>query len=138
VDIGRDCTGLSPSKWLVYSNDNPKGFVYLQGKNTYQTREPVILTEDLFSAQKIRYYTGWSSLVLLGTNFKNEIAYFLQDKLPVVATDGDSAGLAAKRSINNRCDLFGIPYRNVEISDGLDPKDYSPEGLIQLFKFLGE
>lgn len=136
VDIGRDCTGLAGAKWLMYYRADQAAFVYLQGSNSFKTREPVILTEDLFSAQKIRYYTGWSTLFLLGTNFKHETAHFLLDKLPTIATDGDHAGLVAKRIINNRCDLFGIPVRSVDVPDGLDPKDIPPTGLIQMFKFL--
>lgn len=136
VGIGRDCTGRSGAKWLKYHCDDPLGYVHLQGQNSYQTREPVILTEDLFSAQKIRYYTGWSSLVLLGTNFKNDIAHFLLDKLPVIATDGDKAGDDARRTIHTRCELFGIPVQDVHVPRGLDPKDMQPTELINLFKFL--
>lgn len=136
VDIGRDCTGRSPAKWLVYNHPKPRGYVYLQGSNAYRMREPVILTEDLFSAQKIRYYTGWSALCLLGTNFKDDTAHFLLDKLAVVATDGDPAGHDAKINIFKRCDLFGIPACHVDVPDGLDPKDMKPDELIQLFKFL--
>ena len=136
VDIGRDCTDRSPAKWLVYHSDNPMGYVYLQGQNSYQTQEPVILTEDLFSAQKIRYYTGWSTLCLLGTSFKNDIAVFLLDKIAVCATDGDKGGWKARSAIKTRCELFGIPFIPVDVPTGLDPKDIPPEGLIKMFNFL--
>ena len=136
VDIGRDCTGLSPAKWLIYDNPDREGFVYLQGKNPYCTREPVILTEDLFSAQKIRYYTGYSTMCLLGTKFPNETVQFLLERQAVTATDGDPAGWKARRLINSRCELFGIPCFSADIPDGLDPKDMTPEALIETFKFL--
>lgn len=136
VDIGRDTTGRSGAKWLVYHRDVQRGYVYLQGENSYQTREPVILCEDLFSAQKIRYYTGWSTLVLMGTNFKEEIAHFLLDKFVVIATDGDKAGWKSMRSILTRCSLFGIEAVSVDVPDGLDPKDMQPNHLINMFKFL--
>lgn len=133
VFIGRDTTGLSPAKWSIYHHDRQLGYVYLQGSNAYQTREPVILTEDLFSAQKIRYYTGCSTLCLLGTNFKQDTAHFLLDKLVVVATDGDLAGDKARRTILKRCELFGIEATAVRIPNGLDPKDLTPQFLVQLF-----
>lgn len=136
VDIGRDCTGLHGAKWLVYHSDNPSGYVYLQGKNPYCTREPVILCEDLFSAQKVRYYTGWSSLFLMGTNFKDETAHFLMSRLPVIATDGDAAGWAARKVIRTRCEMFNIPVQSVGVPVGLDPKDMKPMELINLFKHL--
>lgn len=136
VDLGRDCTGRSPAKWLRYHNDTDRGYVYLQGKNKYQTREPVILTEDLFSGQKIRYYTGWSSVVLLGTNVRNDMSHFIMDKYPVIATDGDLAGFKAAVAIKRRCELLGIPYKVVDVPSGFDPKDLPPNHLIELFKFL--
>lgn len=137
VDIGRDCTGISPAKWLLYDQDNALGYVYLQGKNSFSTQEPVIMTEDLFSAQKIRYYTGYSTLCLLGTKFPNSTFQFLLDKHAVIATDGDKAGWAAQRTINQRCELFGVKYSNVVIPEGYDPKDMTPTQLNEIFKFLG-
>lgn len=138
VFIGRDTTGLSPAKWSIYHNDNQRGYVYLQGNKVHHTREIVILTEDLFSAQKIRYYTGHSTVCLLGTNFKQDTAHFLLDKEVVVATDGDLAGDKARHVIKRRCELFGIPTQSVIIPSGLDPKDLSPLTLTKLFGGLGE
>lgn len=138
VDIGRDCTGKSPAKWLVYDNPDREGFVYLEGKNAYRTQEPVILTEDIFSAQKIRYYTGYSTMCLLGTKFPNETFQFLLEKHVVTATDGDKAGWKASRIIHDRCELFGIHCTDAHIPDGLDPKDMSPDALIKTFQFLEE
>lgn len=136
VTLGRDCTGRSGAKWLRYHDDVKRGFVYLQGKNPYGKREPVILCEDLFSAQKIRYYTGYSSLVLLGTNVRNDMSYFVMDKYPVIATDGDLAGHKAMLNIRRRFELLGIPYKVVGVPDGLDPKDLPPDHLTELFQFL--
>ena len=156
LDIGRDCTGRSPAKWLHYDRDDRAEFVYLQGKTVGST-EPVILVEDLFSAIKINYYTGYSALCCLGTRISDEIIRFITkpnvlrvepsewsgevrevQRIAVAAFDGDSAGLAAERSLINRLSLRGMEYRTVRIPDGYDPKDLRPNELIETFKFLGD
>lgn len=140
LDLGRDCTERSPAKWLHYHNSRyPYGtaqFVYLQGTNAYETREPVILTEDLFSAQKVRFYTGYSTMCILGTRLDDTALKFVLDRYVVCATDGDSAGHKAAQMLKQRCNLFSIPYTKATIPEGLDPKDLTPPQLIDLFKFL--
>lgn len=152
LDIGRDCTGRSPAKWLHYDRDDRAEFVYLQGKTVGST-EPVILVEDLFSAIKINYYTGYSALCCLGTRISDEIIRFISSvaytgtqqgnvqqgavtRLAVAAFDGDSAGRSAERSLINRLSLRGMGYRTVRIPDGLDPKDLNHTQLVETFKFL--
>jgi len=135
VDIGRDCTGRSGAKWLKYHCDDPLGYVYLQGQNSYQTREPVILTEDLFSAIKVNHYTGKACMCLLGTNFTDDKLNFIIDNksIPVLALDGDEAGHNGEFKIKRRLDLFGIPYKCANIPNGFDPKDLNPKQLEDLF-----
>lgn len=154
VDIGRDCTGRSPAKWLKYHKEPAKDFVYLQGR-ICTGYEPVILVEDLFSAIKINHYTGWSALCCLGTRITDEIIRFITkpnvlrvepsewsgevrevQRIAVAAFDGDSAGLAAERSLVSRLALRGLEYHTVRIPDGLDPKDMRPNELEEMFKFL--
>lgn len=151
VDIGRDCTGRSPAKWLHYHNDNPAEYVYLQGK-TVREYEPVIMTEDLFSAIKINYYTGYSAMCCLGTRITDEIVksfsglsgdakerstnILRKERVAVFAFDGDGAGDRARRDASNRFGLRSIPFVSVSIPRGLDPKDLSAAELINLFKFL--
>lgn len=157
LDIGRDCTGRSPAKWLHYDRDDRAEFVYLQGK-TVGSLEPVILVEDLFSAIKINHYTGYSALCCLGTRISDEIIRFITSdcrlqtnldggcsgtshtdpikRIAIAAFDGDSAGRGAERSLVNRLSLRGLGYRTVRIPDGLDPKDMRPNELEEMFKFL--
>lgn len=154
VDIGRDCTGRSPAKWLKYHKEPSKDYVYLQGR-ICSGYEPVILVEDLFSAIKINHYTGWSALCCLGTRITDEIIRFITkpnvlrveppewsgevrevQRIAVAAFDGDSAGLAAERNLVSRLGLRGVEYRTVRIPDGLDPKDLNHTQLIETFKFL--
>lgn len=134
VDIGRDCTGLSGTKWYKYYNDDSKSYVYLQGKNKFDGREPVVLCEDLFSCIKITYYTGCSTLCLLGTRFTDETLGFIRSRAlyPIIATDGDGAGYDAKRLIHNRLSLFDIPFSELDVPSGLDPKDLRPVELNKL------
>ena len=133
VNIGRDCTDRSPMKWMIYHHDSPLGWVYLQGsKDLIHERELVVLCEDLFSAQKIRHYTGVSTLCLLGTKFPNELAGELLNKYVVCCTDGDDAGDKARRMIYNRCQLFGIPVTHADVPRGYDPKDLKPAELSKL------
>lgn len=151
VDLGRDCTGRSNAKWLHYHRDDPSEYVYLQGK-VLKDYEPVVLVEDLFSAIKVNHYTGWSTLCCLGTRITDEIIRTLSSlvrpidgsttgtervqRVAVAAFDGDSAGLAAERSLINRLGLRGLPFRTVRIPTGLDPKDLNPAELLAIFKFL--
>lgn len=152
LDIGRDLTGRSPAKWLHYDRDNRAEYVYLQGKTVGST-EPVVLTEDIFSAIKINHYTGYSALCCLGTRISDEIIRFIsgvvhtgakQDivhsepitRIAVASFDGDIAGRRAERDLVNRLSLRGLGYRTVRIPDGLDPKDLNHSELIDLFKIL--
>lgn len=140
VSIGRDVTERSHAKWLKYYDDEPMEFVYLRGENTQQLREPVILTEDLFSAMKVTHYTGHSSLCCLGTRIHDSIVSFITaDRFyPILAFDGDEAGDAAKRAASKRLSLRGVEYSAVRVPDGLDPKDLNHRELLELFDFIGE
>lgn len=129
VDIGRDCTGAAPAKWLKYHRDDGIGYVYLQGKNTQDTR--VAITEDLFSAAKITYYTGVSSMCLLGTALDDHKVTKLLQAIVLVCTDGDKAGYDAARATKQRLEVLGVPVQ-VRIKDGYDPKDMTPEELSEL------
>lgn len=152
VDIGRDCTGRSPAKWLKYHKEPSKEFVYLQGR-ICTGYEPVVLVEDLFSAIKVNHYTGWSALCCLGTRITDEIIRFVSSmaytgtqqecvhnsatpRIAIAAFDGDSAGRRAERDLVGRLGLRGVGYRTVRIPDGLDPKDLNHTQLIETFKFL--
>ena len=153
VAVGRDCTGLSTAKWLMYHNDDPKGFVYLQGSKIGKTCEPVIMTEDLFSAIKVKHYTGFSTLWLQGTRISDEcIRLFItsgnddrvqsrtnrsiKNRTAVLCLDADSAGYAGANTIRSRFNLLGLPVSKVDIPVGLDPKDLDHKELIQHFKHL--
>lgn len=133
VDIGRDCTGYSSVKWLKYYRDVGLGYVYLQGKNVQGVRERIAITEDTFSAAKITYYTGVSSMCLLGTAFDDQKLVKLLDAEVLICTDGDKAGYDAARVIKQRLDALGVPNQ-VRIKDGYDPKDMTPEELLELVK----
>lgn len=146
VAVGRDCLGTSTAKWLMYHNDDPKGFVYLQGQKTGKTCEPVIMVEDLFSAIKVKHYTGFSTLWLQGTRISDEcIRLFItvEDTQPmhnkrnaVLCLDSDAAGYAGANTIRSRFSLLGLPVSQVDIPVGLDPKDLNHKELIQYFKHL--
>ena len=131
VDIGRDCTGAAPAKWLKYHRDDGLGYVHLQGKNAQDTR--VVITEDVFSAAKITHYTGVSSMCLLGTGFDDQKVVQLLNATVLVCTDGDKAGYNAARAIKQRLDVLGVPVQ-VRIKDGYDPKDMTPEELLEFVK----
>lgn len=143
--VGRDCTGTSTAKWLMYHTDDPKGFVYLQGQKTGKTCEPVIMVEDLFSAIKVKHYTGFSTLWLQGTRISDEcIRLFITGakhgyeipKTAVLCLDSDVAGYAGANTIRSRFSLLGLPVSQVDIPVGLDPKDLKHNELIQYFKHL--
>ena len=136
--IGRDCTERSHAKWFHYYSQKPMDFLYLRGENTHGTREPIVLTEDLFSAMKVQQYTGLSALCCFGTHVSDAIVGFLtypsSNYFPILAFDGDSAGWRATRVASKRLGIRGIPYTTVKIKDGYDPKDYTCSELNELFQ----
>lgn len=138
--IGRDITGVHPAKWFKYHSAVPMDFMYLQGGIKHSTREPVVLTEDLFSAIKVREYTRLSTLWCSGTHISDAILAFLTlprqglTLFPVLAFDGDKAGWQATRVADKRLSVRGVPFGKVVIPDGLDPKDLDHRELNELFK----
>lgn len=136
--IGRDCTERSHAKWFHYYSQKPMDFLYLQGENTHSTREPIVLTEDLFSAMKVQQYTGLSALCCFGTLMQDSIIAFLVDPssafYPVLAFDGDSAGRKATQDAKKRLGIRGVSYYVSTVPEGCDPKDLSPIELNELFK----
>ena len=136
VAVGRDITDTSAMKWYKYPVPEPRGFLYSQGRNAFSTHEPVVLCEDVFSCAKVWYYTGCSTMCLLGTNFEDAKVKFLLDKNAevLIATDGDKGGWDAVKVIRSRCDLLGIPYMVLHVPDGCDPKDLKPKQLLELVR----
>lgn len=136
--IGRDMTGQSSAKWFHYYSSTPMDFLYLQGENTFSTREPIVLTEDLFSAMKVQQYTGLSALCCFGTRVSDAIVGFLtypnSNFYPILAFDGDSAGWRATRDASKRLGIRGVEFTTVKIKDGYDPKDYTCSELNELFQ----
>ena len=134
VAIGRDITGTSAMKWYKYPTDNQRGFVYSQGRNRFSNYEPIVLCEDMFSCAKVQYYTGYSTMCLLGTNFEDAKVKFLLDKNAevLVATDGDKGGWDSAKVIRSRCELLGIPHKVLDVPTGCDPKDLKPKQLLEL------
>ena len=134
VYLGRDCTGRSEAKWLKYYHHEPKQYVYLQGTKAFDSYEPIVACEDLFSCAKVRHYTGYSALCLLGTGSEDSKFRFLlqEPRKLLIATDGDQAGWDSARELKARCEVLGIPYKVLNVPDGLDPKDMSPIELQEL------
>ena len=129
VDLGRDCTGTNGAKWLRYYRDDGDGYLYLQGENVFDKR--VCITEDFFSAAKIRYYTGLSALCLLGTSLDDTKVHLVMNKAVYVCTDGDQAGYDCYDQIKRRLAPLGVDVLN-KITDGYDPKDLTPQELRDL------
>lgn len=128
IDLGRDCTGYNSAKWLKYYNDESPSYYVLHG-----TQQPnrIVLTEDTFSAAKITYYTGVSSMCLLGTNIDASKVVQLMTKRVTIATDGDAVGYKSAKRIRQRLEPLGVVCESI-IVDGYDPKDLSPKQLKEL------
>lgn len=134
INVGRDITEQSISKWFVYANDNPKHYVYLQNEKRVQRGKYVVLVEDLFSAIKVHTYTGLDTLWLMGTNFKESILECVMDSHVITFTDGDDAGIKCAQKIRNICELFDIPCDVINTKQGYDPKDYTGKELRKVLK----
>lgn len=136
VHIGRDCTGRSPMKWFKYHVDTPESFVYLQGDTTQNTREFIVVCEDLFSCIKITRYTGHNTMCLLGTRFEDaKVKFIIERGFTVLgAYDGDSGGDSGYMLASNRCVLLDIPIHRVLVPRNKDPKDLKHNVLINIIE----
>lgn len=139
VDVGRDVTEQSASKWFVYANDEPQQYVYLQDDIHAERTKYVVLVEDLFSAIKVNTYTKIDTIWMMGTNFKDSILECIMDSHVLVFTDGDKAGTDCASTVKRSCELFNIPCDVIKTKTGYDPKDYKGHEIKEVLKdFINE
>lgn len=138
VTIGRDVLGAHVAKWYRYYNEGAGEFLYLQGSNPryVQEREIVYVTEDLFSAQKLRYYTGCTAICALGTRVPDSLLVRLLDKACCATGDGDVGGQKLNGSLRRLCSTHCIPFSVYPVPDGYDPKDLNPFEINKLVEDL--
>lgn len=123
--LGRDMSGHSKAKWLVYSYT--KSFNTLRPVPSFGfDQQTVILCEDLFSAAKWDYFTPANTwgVHLNGTDIQSDLtSLLLTARHVVLALDGDSAGREGEARITRALQLVGIVPTIVRVPEGKDPKN---------------
>lgn len=122
--LGRAIGNVQP-KWCAYHGQ--------QGTPVYATHpadtigERVLLTEDYFSALKVRWATNAQGIVpvaCLGTTLSQRLLGTLLNTAEVyIAFDGDRAGWEAWPRAARRLRGLGKRVRICDVPAGLDPKD---------------
>ena len=141
--IGRDFAGKTSVKWKVYNGSSKLSYVHFQAKTTDDTREgtqesTVVLTEDILSAIKVRWYTTLPCIALRGTAVRTDtLALILRNYTRVlIFLDGDTAGRVGSTKASKLLDTVNIPHVIINTPDGLDPKDLKPNELRRLCTHL--
>ena len=114
--IGRDFAGKTLVKWKVYNGSSELSYVHFQAKTTDDTREctqeqAVVLTEDILSAIKVRWYTTLPCIALRGTAVRTDtLALILRDYTRVIIfLDGDTAGQVGSTKASKLFDTVSTP-----------------------------
>jgi len=124
--LGRDLTGRSLSKWILYTPH----VQCLVGNF-----EPhMVLVEDAFSYYKVRFALAGDKrfdrvgvLCVLGTQLRASVLLSLTKLSRSVHTflDGDGAGHEAATTFSGRLRLHGLKVHAETAPAGMDPKDMS-------------
>ena len=115
--LGRDISASPQIKWVDYSH-NPEA-VWHVGDSAR-----VVLVEDVLSAHKVAYCTGWGSIAVRGTRLSNAILLrLLKAEQVVLMPDGDTAGWMAARAWSRDLRGLGIKAREIHLGRDLDPKN---------------
>lgn len=116
VQLGRDITELSVTKWMQYGR---KATYFSLGNTT----RIAVLVEDTFSAYKVhRAAPDLGVVCCLGTHLSPALRLALP-KAVIVMFDGDHAGYTGAAEAKRNLPLSAVSIRCAP--DGLDPKDMS-------------
>lgn len=120
VQLGRDITELSVSKWMQYGR---KATYFRIGGSAGLNPDMAILVEDTFSAYKVaRAVPALPVVCCLGTHLSPALRLALP-KLVVVMFDGDIAGYTGAAEAKRNLPLAVVSIRCAP--EGMDPKDMS-------------
>ena len=131
---------ITRSREKVYNWSSELSYVHFQAKTTDDTREGTqeptvvlteVLTEDILSAIKVRWYTTLPCIALRGTALRTDtLALIVLNYTRVlVFLDGDTAGRVGSTKASKLLDTVNIPHVIINTPDGLDPKDLKPKEL---------
>lgn len=134
VWTGRDVTGASHQKWLVYSRAE-----YVRAGPRMGPDVPVVLVEDLFSMYKVHWAVPQVAVVCcLGTGVRPALALEICTRNPrevLCLFDGDSAGRRASQDAHRLLRPF-VRVRHVPLPDEHDPKNLSINQLQELLLWI--
>lgn len=150
--LGRDVTGDSHVKWIVY---NLKGKPWVVERLNQQTklRDTLVLTEDVFSMYKVRWtlarslegalpVNGLYIGTTLGTGLTSDmLAALLREPFHrvVVFYDGDGAGERGAKTVAHRirAALPDADVRWLTAPRNMDPKDMHFDDIRKLLLYRG-
>ena len=126
--LGRDISPTPQIKWVDYTRRADA--VWHVGSSKH-----VVLVEDILSAHKVVYCTGWGSIAVRGTRLSNAILHrLLQAEQVVIMPDGDFAGWKASRAWARDLRGLGIKTRELPIRKGTDPKNLQVRELREMIR----
>lgn len=127
--MGRDTSGLSPSKWLTYDGQ------HFTGPARWAQGSPALMVEDTFSMYKVRWALKAFPIPVavycsLGTTMHASLFRTLMERHVEVDSfyDGDRAGMLGESANAKELAAVGILRRLTDYADasaplGMDPKD---------------
>lgn len=123
--LGRALGNVQP-KWVAYRSPGKPVPVYAAHPHD-TVQGTVVLTEDYFSALKIRwsmYGQPLTGVACLGTSLHTRLlAALLACDRVLISFDGDRAGRDGTVAVARRLRALGKPVTELRVPDGLDPKD---------------
>jgi len=150
--LGRDITGASPIKWIVYNRPERAWVVEPIRHDRLSARGTLYITEDLLSMYKVRWalnheFRGvpWND-TYIGTTLGTGITSSMLAELVrhpfnriVVFYDGDKAGVKGAKTVAHRLQAL-LPTTVVSHTtapDGFDPKDMEVRDIINHLRYNG-
>ena len=135
--IGRGIGNVQP-KWVAYFGQHGTQTFATHVEDTDLRGKTVILTEDFFSAMKVRWSIARKNCIAvacLGTRPSNKLLVeLLKAHKVVVMFDGDAAGRSGADSTRTRLRGLGVDTSLVSVPEGLDPKDMQAQAIRQLLE----
>jgi DNA primase len=97
---------------------------------TPKSNKPVFLVEGFFACMHI-VNAGLDAIALMGTTVSpHQLSLMKEARRPyILMLDGDEAGRKATPMIENKLNLFQIPFRTIKIMDGKQPDQLNEDYL---------
>lgn len=119
---GRAVHDNQSPRYLFPKNFKKSQYLFNIQNITPKSNKPVFLVEGFFACIHI-VKAGFDAIALMGTTVSPHQLSLMKEarKFYIVMMDGDEAGRKATPIIENKLNLFQIPFRTVNLMDGKQP-----------------